>query len=215
MSTMGSLAASARREFGGGFGGEVIGPDDAGYDVARALFNAMIDKRPAVIARCTSAADVASVVGLTTVHIFGFHDPRALPLAEKCGIAFQLTNILRDVREDCGLGRIYLPTEDLRRFGVDATDMHAGRATDAFLQMMEFEAARARDYYDKSRPLLDLVDKRSRSSLWVLITIYSRLLDKIRASHYNVLAKRISLSTWEKLRILATGLLGTGTITGH
>src|SRR5450432_3525534 len=77
MSTMGSLAASARREFGGGFGGEVIGPDDAGYDVARALFNAMIDKRPAVIARCASAADVVSVVGFARAH--------GLPLAVRGG----------------------------------------------------------------------------------------------------------------------------------
>jgi phytoene synthase len=148
---------------------------------------------------------VASVVGLTIIRIFGFDDPAALPLAEKCGIAFQLTNILRDVREDAGLDRIYLPAEDLARFGVTADDLRAGRKTEAFARMMEFEATRARRYYDESRPLVGLVHKRSRSSLWALITIYSQLLDRIRQSHYDVLARRIRLSTWEKALIVVRG----------
>jgi phytoene synthase len=148
---------------------------------------------------------VASVVGLTIIHIFGFDDPQALPLAEKCGIAFQLTNILRDVREDAGRDRIYLPQEDLARFGVTAEDLRVGRKTEAFARMMEFEAARARQYYDESRPLLNLVHKRSRSSLWALITIYSRLLERIRQSNYDVLARRIRLSTWEKALIVLRG----------
>jgi phytoene synthase len=141
---------------------------------------------------------VASVVGLTIIHIFGFDDPEALPLAEKCGIAFQLTNILRDVREDAGLDRIYIPQEDLTRFGVTGEDLREGRKTEAFARMMDFETARARSYYDESRPLLNLVHKRSRSSLWALITIYSRLLDRIRQSNYDVLDRRIRLSTLEK-----------------
>jgi phytoene synthase len=148
---------------------------------------------------------VASVVGLTIIHIFGFDDPAAMPLAEKCGIAFQLTNILRDVREDAERDRIYLPAEDLARFGVTAEDLRAGRKTEAFARMMEFEASRARRYYDESRRLVALVHKRSRSSLWALITIYSRLLDRIRQSHYDVLARRIRLSTWEKALIVLRG----------
>ncbi len=148
---------------------------------------------------------VASVVGLTTIHIFGFSEPAALSLAEKCGIAFQLTNILRDVREDADLGRVYLPTEDLRRFHVGAADLKRTQRTDAFLQLMAFEADRARRYYEESRPLIGMVDRRSRSSLWVLITIYSRLLDKIRAANYDVLSRRIALTTWEKLRIVGAG----------
>ncbi len=148
---------------------------------------------------------VASVVGLTIIHIFGFDDPQALPMAEKCGIAFQLTNILRDVREDAERDRIYLPQEDLARFGVTAEDLRVGRKTEAFARMMEFEAARARQYYDESRPLLNLVHKRSRSSLWALITIYSRLLERIRQSNYDVLARRIRLSTWEKALIVLRG----------
>src|SRR5205085_6585081 len=78
---------------------------------------------------------VASVVGLTTIHIFGFDSPAALPLAEKCGVAFQLTNILRDVREDSGRGRVYLPAEDLRRFGVTEDDLRAGTRSEAMLRL--------------------------------------------------------------------------------
>jgi len=151
---------------------------------------------------------VASVVGMTIIHIFGFDSPGALPLAEKCGIAFQLTNILRDVREDAGLDRIYLPEEDLERFGVTAEDLRQGRRTDAFARMMDFEAARARRYYDESRPLLGLVHKGSRSSLWALISIYSNLLDRIRKSNYDVLSRRIRLSTFEKSFIVLRAMCG-------
>ncbi len=148
---------------------------------------------------------VASVVGLTTIHIFGFSDPRALELAEKCGIAFQLTNILRDVSEDAELGRVYLPAEDLERFAVRREELMGTERSDRFLRLMEFEADRARGYYEEARPLIGMVDRRSRSSLWVLIAIYSRLLDKIRASHFDVLQRRIALSTWEKVRIAGVG----------
>jgi 15-cis-phytoene synthase len=87
---------------------------------------------------------VASVVGLTTIHIFGFDAPSALPLAEKCGVAFQLTNILRDIREDAERGRIYLPAEDLRSFGVTEDDLRSGNRSEAVLQLLRFEAERAR-----------------------------------------------------------------------
>ena len=108
---------------------------------------------------------VASVVGLTIIHIFGFDTRSALPLAEKCGVAFQLTNILRDIREDAERGRIYLPAEDLARFGVSEDDLRTGNRTPAFLQLMRFEAGRARAYYNESLPLLELIHPRSRSSL--------------------------------------------------
>src|SRR5262249_35817471 len=116
---------------------------------------------------------VASVVGLTIIHIFGFDTRSALPLAEKCGVAFQLTNILRDIREDAERGRIYLPTEDLLRFGVTREDLCEGKRSSAFVDLMRSEATRARAYYNESRPLLDLIHPRSRPSLWALITIYS------------------------------------------
>jgi phytoene synthase len=151
---------------------------------------------------------VASVVGLTTIHIFGFTSPEALPLAEKCGIAFQLTNILRDVREDAGLGRVYLPAEDLVRFGVSVDDLRNARRTEQFGRLMEFETERARRYYRESAPLLDLIQPKSRPSLWALIAIYSRLLDHLAESHYDVLMRRISLSSLEKTWIVLRAALG-------
>ncbi len=151
---------------------------------------------------------VASVAGLTTVHIFGFDTPSALPLAEKCGIAFQLTNILRDIREDAERGRIYLPAEDLRRFNVSEDDLRAGRRDEAFLRLMRFEAARARRYYDESLPLLDLIHRRSRASLEALITIYSRLLERIERTNYDVFARRVRLSAVEKSWIVVRALVG-------
>jgi 15-cis-phytoene synthase len=151
---------------------------------------------------------VASVVGLTTIHIFGFDTRSALPLAEKCGVAFQLTNILRDVCEDAERGRIYVPTEDLRRFGVTAEELRAGHRSEAFLRLMRFEAERARAYYDDSRLLLDLVHPRSRPSLWALIAIYSRLLERIEESNFDVFARRVRLPLWEKSWIVMRALLG-------
>lgn len=148
---------------------------------------------------------VASVVGLTIIHIFGFDSPAALPLAEKCGIAFQLTNILRDIKEDAGRGRIYLPAEDLRRFAVTPEDLAAGRGT---RELMRFEASRARAYYEESRPLLGLVHRRSRRSLWALMAIYSRLLDRIEAADYDVFSRRVSLSPVEKSGIVLRAALG-------
>ncbi|HYP14439.1 MAG TPA: phytoene/squalene synthase family protein, partial [Bryobacteraceae bacterium] len=104
---------------------------------------------------------VASVVGLTITHVFGFDSPKALELAEKCGIAFQLTNIIRDVNEDQDLGRVYLPKEDRDRF----PEMR---------DLLAFEAARAKDYFQQSEPLIGMVHPRSRRSLWALIEIYRR-----------------------------------------
>jgi len=150
---------------------------------------------------------VASVVGLTIVHIFGFDTRKVLPLAEKCGVAFQLTNILRDIKEDAEHGRIYLPREDLDRFGVSPEELSAGTRSDRFLRLMRFEAARARSYYDESLPLLDLVHPRSRASLWALITIYSRLLERIESRNYDVFSRRVRLSTLEKSWILAQAAL--------
>jgi 15-cis-phytoene synthase len=153
---------------------------------------------------------VASVVGLTVIHIFGFDTPSALPLAEKCGVAFQLTHILRDIREDAERGRIYLPAEDLRRFGVTEEDLRAGNRSPEFLRLMQFEAARARAYYDESQPLLDLIHPRSRPSLWALIGIYSTLLDRIVGTNYDVFKKRVRLSAFEKSRIILRALWGHG-----
>ncbi|HKE21234.1 MAG TPA: phytoene/squalene synthase family protein [Bryobacteraceae bacterium] len=153
---------------------------------------------------------VASVVGLTVIHIFGFDTPSALPLAERCGIAFQLTNILRDIREDAERGRIYLPKEDLRRFGVSEDDLRTGNRSPEFLGLMRYEAARARSYYAESQPLLDLIHPRSRPSLWALIGIYSTLLDRIVGTNYDVFKRRVRLSAFEKSRIILRALWGQG-----
>lgn len=150
---------------------------------------------------------VASVVGLTVVHIFGFESPKALGLAEKCGIAFQLTNILRDIREDVERGRLYLPAEDLARFGVTEADLAAGVRNAAFTSLMEFETARARRYYEESSPLLELVHRRSRASLWALIAIYSRLLERIERRHYDVFTRRVRLSPLEKSWIVLRAMV--------
>jgi len=151
---------------------------------------------------------VASVVGLTVVHILGFHSRAALPLAEKCGVAFQLTNILRDVREDAERNRIYLPAEDLASFGVDPDGLANGDKTEAFARLMEFEADRAFRYYHDSLPLVQMVHNSSRASLEALIRIYYRLLERIRDSDYDVLRSRVRLAPWEKMGILAGTLLG-------
>jgi phytoene synthase len=145
---------------------------------------------------------VASVVGLTIIHIFGFDNPEALTLAEKCGIAFQLTNILRDVREDRENRRIYIPAEDIQRFNANLA-----RYDQNFIELMRFESARAQAYYQESRPLIALVHKKSRRSLWALIEIYRRLLTRIEQSNFDVLDRRIRVPTSEKLAILAKALL--------
>jgi phytoene synthase len=162
---------------------------------------------------------VASVVGLTIIHIFGFDDtdaPSALVLAEKCGIAFQLTNILRDVREDAEKGRVYLPAEDLERFGVSERELKLGGApSKTFAALMDFEAKRAREYYRESAPLIGLIHPESRASLRALIGIYSRLLDRIVASNYDVLSRRIRVPAWEKLWILTKSQFRTRVSAGR
>jgi phytoene synthase len=137
---------------------------------------------------------VASVVGLTITHIFGYDSPQALPLAEKCGVAFQLTNIIRDVKEDQEKGRVYLPKEDRDRF----PDLKT---------LLAFEAQRAKKYYDDSLPLIRMVHPRSRRSLWALIEIYRSLLNKIEQSGYDVMSGRIRLTGMEKAGILARALV--------
>jgi len=149
---------------------------------------------------------VASTAGLTTIHILGFESPEALPLAEKCGIAFQLTNILRDIREDAARGRIYLPAEDLARCGVREADIRGGVRTPEFIDLMDFETDRARQYYKESQPLVALVDRSSQASLAALISIYWRLLDRIESSNYDVFTRRISLPAWQKSWIVLRAL---------
>jgi phytoene synthase len=145
---------------------------------------------------------VASVVGLTIIHIFGFKSADALPLAEKCGIAFQLTNILRDVREDAAKGRMYLPEDDLVRYGVSPASLLKGEIPAGFAELMRYEAGRAEAYYQASMPLVALIDPESRSSLAALIEIYHRLLKRIGDAQFDVLSKRIQVPVREKIWIV-------------
>ncbi len=153
---------------------------------------------------------VASVVGLVCIRIFGYTDLRAEKLAEETGIAFQLTNILRDVREDAERGRIYLPIEDLQRNHVTVEQLSANsgdrKLTPEERALMEMEAERARKYYGAADDLLPLMATDSRAALWVLVQIYRRLLDRIAAANYEVFSARISVPAWEKLWILLCGL---------
>jgi phytoene synthase len=151
---------------------------------------------------------VASVVGLVCIRIFGYSDPRAERLAEETGIAFQLTNILRDVGEDVERRRVYLPLEDLRRYGVSIEELAALPAilTQSQRELLQSTAARAERYYASGNALLPLIDADSRPALWVLISIYHRLLKQIEDSGYEVFAKRIAVPTLTKLLILSRGL---------
>ena len=155
---------------------------------------------------------VASVVGLVTIRIFGYRDPAAEPLAERCGVAFQLTNIIRDVKEDALMGRIYLPADDLARFRRTASDfsVHAlgnGSGAARLGPVLELEAQRAREFYHAGEQLIPLVDEDSRPALWVLVEIYRRLLEKIARRGYDVFGERVRLSTAEKLGVLSRGFL--------
>jgi 15-cis-phytoene synthase len=150
---------------------------------------------------------VASVVGLVCIRIFGYRDPSAESLAERCGLAFQLTNIIRDVKEDAAMGRVYLPQEDLARFGISASELASATDPTRFRPLLAMEAERAREYYSAGEQLITYIDEDSRPALWVLLSIYQRLLDRIASRGFDVFHDKISLSTREKLGILAKGFL--------
>ncbi len=146
---------------------------------------------------------VASSVGLVCIEIFGYDDPDAREHAVDLGLAMQLTNILRDVEEDMERDRVYIPQEELARFGCSEDDIFQGRVNDNFRDLMRFQVERAREYFRKGKRLLPLLSPRSRACPAVLHGTYSRLLDRIEASGYNVFGRRVSLSTGEKLVLMA------------
>jgi 15-cis-phytoene synthase len=148
---------------------------------------------------------VASVVGLVCIHVFGYRDPEAEPLAERCGLAFQLTNIIRDVKEDASMGRVYLPEEDLAKFGLSAAELLATPDPARFRPLLALEADRAREFYASGDALIPYISEDSQPALWVLVNIYRRLLEKIAEKQYDVFTAKVVLSRWEKTRILAKG----------
>jgi phytoene synthase len=157
---------------------------------------------------------VASVVGLVCIRIFGYSDARAEKLAEETGIAFQLTNILRDVSEDAARNRVYLPLDELAAHGVslDALLHRAGGTGPSREErgLLEAMAARAEKYYASAQELLPLIDRESRPALRVLVSIYHGLLKRIEAADYDVFTQRASVPTAQKMGILAAGLVRMG-----
>lgn len=150
--------------------------------------------------------NVASAVGLVCLQIFGYADKSAPVLAEQCGIAFQLTNILRDIKEDVDMGRVYLPAEDLQRFQLTADDLREGVYDGRFQQLMTHEAKRAAEYYAQARSLLPLVQADSRAALWAMMQIYEGLLKKIIRRRFDVFSCAIRLSSAEKATIALRAL---------
>ncbi|MBZ5695324.1 MAG: squalene synthase HpnC [Acidobacteriia bacterium] len=146
---------------------------------------------------------VAGTVGLTCLHVFGFRDLRAPDLAERLGLAFQLTNILRDVPGDYEMGRVYLPQEDLEQFGVREEEL-CGPLTPALRELLEFSADRAWRFYEEGAPLVAQVDADSRATLRALIRTYSSLLARIEERGFDVFSSRVSLSSTEKIQYLLT-----------
>ncbi len=154
---------------------------------------------------------VAGTVGLTCTHIFGFHDFRALELAEKLGLAFQLTNIVRDVQEDYKLGRVYLPEEDLAHYRVIQEDLGRDEASLGVRELLRFEADRAWKLYDEGAPLLGLIEEDSRATLWLLVNTYSSLLARIGSVDFAVFGHRVGLTKAEKLKLVAKARFGRHT----
>jgi len=154
---------------------------------------------------------VAGTVGLTCTHIFGFRDSRALELAEKLGLAFQLTNIIRDVKEDVGIGRVYLPDEDLAHFGIAPDDLKRGEATLGVRELLRFEADRAWKLYEEGSDLYALIAEDSQATLWLLVHTYSSLLARIESVDFAVFNGRVGLTKTEKLKLVAKARFGRHT----
>ncbi len=149
---------------------------------------------------------VASAVGLACIHIWGFSDGKAKAHAESAGIAFQLTNILRDLREDSLRDRTYLPQEDLERFGYSAERLRRGDCDESFRQLMRFQAERARQYYADSEGLADLLQTPGRSVFVVMSRTYRGLLRAIERRDYDVFTRRVSLPSWHKMWLTAQAI---------
>jgi len=153
---------------------------------------------------------VASVVGLVCIRIFGYTDPAAEKLAEETGVAFQLTNILRDVAEDAERGRVYLPLDELAAHNVTLDSiLHRAKGAPPSPHeraLLADISSRAEAYYASAARLLPLINRESRPALWVLVSIYHALLRRIDRAHCDVFSKRASVPTFQKISILAAGM---------
>ena len=146
---------------------------------------------------------VAGVVGVCCIHIWGFNDEAALKSAADCGLAFQLTNILRDLAEDADNGRVYLPAEDLVRFEMTPADIRGRVMDDRFHRLMTFQVERAESYYAKANDLFQWLEAPGKPILKAMLKIYGGLLKEISKRNFDVYSRRVSLPTWRKLLIAA------------
>jgi phytoene synthase len=142
---------------------------------------------------------VAAVVGLLAAGIFGYRNPGTLEYAKNLGLAFQLTNIIRDVGEDARKNRIYLPMEDMKKFGVPAADILNGKQSDAFRELMSFESRRAKHYYERALEALPAEDRKAQRAGLIMAAIYRALLEEIEREGFQVLKGRTSLTPLRKL----------------
>jgi len=185
----------------------------ATYDIPESLFNDIIDGVEMDLTKSRYATfdelreycyRVASAVGLVSIQIFGYDDPQAKVHAVDLGLAMQLTNIMRDVGEDAANDRIYIPQDELARFGCNAEQLQAGVVDANFVALMQFQAGRAREYFSSSKALFPLLQPRSRGCAAGLHQLYSKLLNRIELRGYDVFSERVSLPAWEKLRLTFT-----------
>lgn len=184
------------------------------YEIDRALLGEILAgvRADLTISRYESFADVrqycwrvASAVGLVSIRIFGCRDAASTAYAENLGLALQWTNILRDVGEDAANGRIYLPQDELARFGVSESDLFAGRSSDDFLHLMEFQADRAAQFF--AAAVVPAADRHALRSAEMMRAIYATLLRRMRADGFRVFEKRYHLSRPEKLLLAARAML--------
>ena len=150
---------------------------------------------------------VASVVGIVCLHIFGFDRQVAVQAAEHCGIAFQLTNIIRDIKEDFLSGRIYLPQDELDQFKVCMDDIRSGERSAAWEQCIQFQRLRAEDFFQKGARVIDFIEPDSRAAFSTLFDIYHRLLKKMGRSPEKLFRQRARLSFIEKSSVVLRHLL--------
>lgn len=150
---------------------------------------------------------VAGAVGLCCIHVWGFRDERAKSLAIECGLALQLTNILRDLGEDASLGRTYLPTEDLQRFGYTADELRRQVIDDRFRSLMQFQVQRTQSYYERAEQLFPFLEPCGRPILRAMLDIYGGLLKEIRRREFDVFSQRVSLGKWKKLWFAGRAIL--------
>src|SRR5262249_22241363 len=150
---------------------------------------------------------VASVVGLISICLFGYEEEkRAKECAEACGIAFQLTNILRDVKEDFQNDRVYLPQEDLRRFNYSEREFANEIEDERFYALMQFQTERAIEYYEKASPLVQLIHRDSRAAFWTMYLSYRTILQRIQDRNFPIYLERVRLSNGQRLGIVLKAL---------